>query len=39
MQAVGHVNLLHCTEALPRVPQSCGVRADPRGFGLGAGGF
>lgn len=38
MQAVGQVNLLHCTEALPRVPQSCGFRADPRGFGLGAGG-
>ncbi|WP_119418558.1 gamma-glutamyltransferase [Desertibaculum subflavum] len=38
MQAIGQVNLLHCTEALPRVPQSCGFRADPRGFGLGAGG-
>lgn len=38
MHAIGQVNLLHCTEALPRVPQSCGFRADPRGFGLGAGG-
>jgi gamma-glutamyltranspeptidase / glutathione hydrolase len=38
MQAIGQVNLMHCTEALPRVPQSCGFRADPRGYGLGAGG-
>lgn len=38
MQGIGLVNLMHCTEALPRVPQSCGFRADQRGYGLGAGG-
>ncbi len=38
MQAIGLVDILHCTEALPRVPSSCGFRSDPRGHGIGAGG-
>ncbi len=38
MQAIGLVDLMHCTEALPRVPSSCGFRSDPRGHGIGAGG-
>ena len=32
--ALGLVNVAFCFDGLPQEPQSCAVRADPRGFGL-----
>jgi gamma-glutamyltranspeptidase/glutathione hydrolase len=35
---LGRVGLLFCADGLPRAPASCRFAADPRGFGLAAGG-
>ena len=32
--ALGLVNVAFCFDGFPQEPQSCAVRADPRGFGL-----
>ena len=32
--ALGLVNVAFCSDGLPQAPQTCAVRADPRGFGL-----
>ena len=34
--ALGQVNVAYCSGALPPKPETCSVKADPRGFGLAA---
>ena len=36
LASLGRVNLIFCVTGLPSDKPTCGVRSDPRGFGLGS---
>jgi gamma-glutamyltranspeptidase/glutathione hydrolase len=36
--SIGRINIIHCAGGLPDEPQTCQLRSDPRGYGMGAAG-